>query len=147
MSYSFPKDAVDGDVVALSNGVRYQYESAKDRWMVKSVVTPAACPKIEAEARQYKDYDNPKEQITITYYPAGQLPDSELIGFSEIRFCNFIAMPDASRMWLSISGNRHEVYMVSTIGGDPVWSFKSEEGDLTTYIGQTVEVHNCEEGE
>ena len=105
------------------------------------------CPKIEAEARQFKNYNNPKEQIVITYYAQGTLPDSEVTGFSDIRFCNFIAMPDPSRMWLSINGNRHEVYMTETLSGDPLWSFKAEEGDLTNYIGQTVEVHNCEDDE
>ena len=38
MAYAFPKDAKDGDVVSLSNGVRYQYQADKDRWIVKSVV-------------------------------------------------------------------------------------------------------------
>ena len=37
MSYSFPKDAKDADTVTLENGATYQYEDAKDRWMVKSV--------------------------------------------------------------------------------------------------------------
>ena len=37
MSYSFPKDAKDGDTVSLDNGVEYQYEDEKDRWVVKSV--------------------------------------------------------------------------------------------------------------
>ena len=37
MSYSFNKDAKDGDTVTLDNGVTYQYEDEKDRWVVKSV--------------------------------------------------------------------------------------------------------------
>ena len=37
MSYSFDKDAKDGDVVTLDNGVAYQYDAAKDRWLVKAV--------------------------------------------------------------------------------------------------------------
>ena len=37
MSYVFDKDAKDGDVVTLENGVAYQYDAAKDRWLVKAV--------------------------------------------------------------------------------------------------------------
>ena len=37
MSYAFDKDAKDGDVVTLENGVAYQYDAAKDRWLVKAV--------------------------------------------------------------------------------------------------------------
>ena len=37
MSYAFDKDAKDGDVVTLENGVAYQYDEAKDRWLVKDV--------------------------------------------------------------------------------------------------------------
>ena len=37
MSYAFDKDAKDGDVVTLENGVAYQYDKAKDRWLVKAV--------------------------------------------------------------------------------------------------------------
>ena len=37
MSYAFDKNAKDGDTVTLENGVTYQYEEAKDRWMVLSV--------------------------------------------------------------------------------------------------------------
>ena len=36
-SYAFPKDAKDGDVVTLENGVAYQFDEAKDRWLVKDV--------------------------------------------------------------------------------------------------------------
>ena len=35
--YAFDKDALDGDVVTLENGVAYQYDAAKDRWLVKAV--------------------------------------------------------------------------------------------------------------
>ena len=35
--FSFDKDAQDGDVVTLENGVAYQYDAAKDRWLVKAV--------------------------------------------------------------------------------------------------------------
>ena len=35
--YAFDKDANDGDVVTLENGVAYQYDEAKDRWLVKDV--------------------------------------------------------------------------------------------------------------
>jgi hypothetical protein len=42
MSYSFPKDAKDGDTVTLDNGVKYQYQDENDRWVVKSVGAPAA---------------------------------------------------------------------------------------------------------
>ena len=34
MSYSFPTDAKDGDVITLENGVAYKYEEEKDRWLV-----------------------------------------------------------------------------------------------------------------
>ena len=37
MSYSFPTDAKDGDVITLENGVAYKYEEEKDRWLVKDV--------------------------------------------------------------------------------------------------------------
>ena len=37
MSYSFPTDAKDGDIVTLENGVAYQFDEAKDRWLVKDV--------------------------------------------------------------------------------------------------------------
>ena len=36
-SFAFDKDAKDGDTVTLENGVTYQYEEAKDRWLVQSV--------------------------------------------------------------------------------------------------------------
>ena len=35
MSYAFDKDAQDGDEVVLENGAQYQYDAAKDRWLVK----------------------------------------------------------------------------------------------------------------
>ena len=37
MSYAFPQDAKDGDIVTLENGVAYQYDEDKDRWLVKAV--------------------------------------------------------------------------------------------------------------
>ncbi|MDA8620273.1 hypothetical protein N9L28_05850 [Luminiphilus sp.] len=37
MSYAFPKDAVDGDIVTLENGVAYKYDAEKDRWLVQAV--------------------------------------------------------------------------------------------------------------
>ena len=37
MSYAFDKDAKDGDIVTLENGVAYQFDEAKDRWLVKDV--------------------------------------------------------------------------------------------------------------
>ena len=37
MSYAFPTDAKEGDIVTLENGVAYQYDEAKDRWLVKAV--------------------------------------------------------------------------------------------------------------
>ena len=37
MSYVFDKNALDGDTVTLDNGATYQYDAAKDRWLVKSV--------------------------------------------------------------------------------------------------------------
>ena len=37
MSYAFPKDAKDGDVVTLENGVAYKYDDEKDRWLVLAV--------------------------------------------------------------------------------------------------------------
>ena len=42
MSYAFDKDAQDGDTVVLENGVQYQYDAAKDRWLVKSVAGSGA---------------------------------------------------------------------------------------------------------
>ena len=35
--FAFDKNAQDGDVVTLENGVTYQYDEAKDRWLVKDV--------------------------------------------------------------------------------------------------------------
>ena len=32
MSYSFDKNASDGDTVTLANGITYQYNASKDRW-------------------------------------------------------------------------------------------------------------------
>jgi len=37
VSYAFPKDAVDGDIVTLENGVAYKYDAEKDRWLVQAV--------------------------------------------------------------------------------------------------------------
>ena len=37
MSYAFDKDAEDGATVTLENGATYQYDAAKDRWLVKAV--------------------------------------------------------------------------------------------------------------
>jgi len=37
MSYAFPKEAEDGDIVTLENGVAYKYDAAKDRWLVQAV--------------------------------------------------------------------------------------------------------------
>jgi len=37
MSYSFPKDAKDGDTVTLENGVEYIFHNDKSRWVVNSV--------------------------------------------------------------------------------------------------------------
>ena len=36
-SYAFPKDAQDGDILTLENGVAYKYEAEKDRWLVQAV--------------------------------------------------------------------------------------------------------------
>ena len=44
--FAFDKNAKDGDVVTLENGVAYQYDEAKDRWLVKAVAgsgTGAVC--------------------------------------------------------------------------------------------------------
>ena len=51
---------------------------------------------------------------------------------------------DPSKYWLSIDGNRHEIYMKEILGGDPVYQMKHQEGDLSHYIGKMVEVHQCE---
>ena len=37
MSYSFPKDAEDGDKVTLENGITYVFQEDKNRWVVNSV--------------------------------------------------------------------------------------------------------------
>ena len=37
MSYAFDKDAEDGATVTLENGATYQFDAAKDRWLVKFV--------------------------------------------------------------------------------------------------------------
>ena len=41
-AFAFDKDAKDGDVVTLENGVAYQYDAAKDRWLVKAVAGSGA---------------------------------------------------------------------------------------------------------
>ena len=146
-SYSFPKEAADGDVVALSNGVRYQYQADKDRWMVKAIVDPDECPRFEAVALQYKDYNNPKEQLIISYFANGTQDGVLNVGWSEIRLANFLQSLDPNKTWISIDGNRHQIHSISTLGGDPIYQMMTGEGDLTGYIGSVVEVHNCEDGE
>lgn len=147
MSYSFPKEAADGDVVALSNGVRYQYQADKDRWMVKAIVDLDECPRFEAVALQYKDYNNPKEQLIISYFANGTQDGVLNAGWSEIRLANFLQSLDPNKTWISIGGQRHEVHSIDSLGGDPIYQMKSSEGDLTPYIGSVVEVHNCEDDE
>jgi hypothetical protein len=143
MSYAFYKDARDGDTVTLTNGVRYQYQKAKKRWIVKSVFEEEGCPRFEAVATQYKDYGNPNEQIVITWFSHGNQAGST--GYSEVRLCNFLREIDPKDGWLSIDGNKHMIYRPDSLGGDPVYIMLSSEGDLTHYIGSTVEVHACEE--
>ena len=147
MSYAFPKEAKDGDVVALKNGVRYQYQAEKDRWIAKAVVDLDECPRFEATALQYKDYGNPKEQLIISYFPYGTQDGIQNVGWSEVRLANFLQSLDPNKTWISIDGNRHQIHSISLIGGDPVYQMMTGEGDLTGYIGSTVEVHNCEDDE
>lgn len=147
MSYSFPTDAEEGDVVALSNGVRYQYQADKDRWMVKAIVDLDECPRFEAVALQHKDYNNPKEQLIVSYY-ANATQDGVLnVGWSEIRLANFLQSLDPNKNWISIDGTRHQIHSISMLGGDPIYQMMTGEGDLTGYIGSVVEVHNCEDDE
>ena len=143
MSYAFYKEARDGDTVTLENGARYQYQEAKNRWVVKSVHDEDECPRFDAIATQYKDLNNPKEQIAINWLPYGNQAGSQ--GFSEVRLCNFLREIDTSGGWLSIDGNKHVIYRVDSLGGDPLIQLMSFEGDLSSYIGSTVEVHACEE--
>ena len=143
MSYAFYKDAKDGQTVTLANGVRYQYQEAKNRWVVRSLHDADVCPRFDAVAAKYKDYDNPNEQIVISWFSHGTQAGSQ--GFSEVRLCNFLRKVDASKGWISIDGNKHPIYREETIGGDPNYQILSSEGDLTHYIGRTVEVHACED--
>ena len=143
--YAFYKDARDGDTVTLANGVRYQYQKAKKRWVVNSIYDADVCPRFDAIATKFKDYDNPNEQVVINYWPYGSQAGSQ--GFSEIRLCNFLKGLDSSKGWISIDGNKHLIYREETIGGDPNYQILSSEGDLTHYIGRTVEVHACEDDE
>ena len=145
MSYAFYKDARDGDTVTLANGVRYQYEKDKKRWMVHSLYDADVCPRFDALATQYKDYDNPNEQVVIEYFPHGTQAGSQ--GFSEVRLCNFLKELDSSKGWISIDGNKHLIYQESTVGGDPYYQIVASDGDLTHYVGKTVEVHACEDDE
>ena len=142
-AYSFYKDTKDGDTVTLENGARYQYQEAKNRWVVKSVHDEDECPRFDAIATQYKDLNNPKEQIAINWLPYGNQAGSQ--GFSEVRLCNFLREIDTSNGWLSIDGNKHLIYRVDSLGGDPLIQLMSIEGNLSSYIGSTVEVHACEE--
>ncbi len=143
MSYAFYKDATDGDTVTLTNGVRYQYQKAKNRWVVKSIFEEDECPRFDAIATQYKDSNNPKEQIAINWLSHGQQAGSQ--GFSEVRLCNFLRGIDTSKGWLSIDGNKHLIYRVDSLGGDPLIQLMASEGNLTSYIGKMVEVHACED--
>ena len=61
--------------------------------------------------------------------------------------CNFLKGLDSSKGWISIDGNKHPIYREETIGGDPNYQILASEGDLTHYIGRTVEVHACEDDE
>ena len=142
-SYAFYKDARDGDTVTLANGVRYQYQEAKNRWVVRSLHDTDACPRFDAVATQFKDYGNPNEQVVINYHSGGTQAGSQ--GFSDVRLCNFLKELDASKGWISIDGNKHLIYREEVIGGDPVYQMLAAEGDLTHYNGRTVEVHNCED--
>jgi hypothetical protein len=141
--YAFYKEARDGDTVTLENGARYQYQKAKNRWVVKSVFESDGCPRFDAVATQYKDYGNPNEQIVITWFSHGNQAGNQ--GYSEVRLCNFLREIDTSGGWLSIDGNKHMIYRPDELSGDPVYIMLSSEGDLTHYIGSTVEVHACEE--
>ena len=143
MSYAFYKDAEDGDTVTLENGVRYQYQKAKSRWVVKSIVEGDECPRFDAIATQYKDSSNPKEQVAINWLPNGS--QAGMKGFSEVRLCNFLRGIDTTNGWLSIDGNKHLIYRVESMGGDPLISLMASEGDLSSYIGRMVEVHACDE--
>ena len=145
MSFAFHKDAKDGDTITLANGVRYQYQEAKKRWMVHSLHDADACPRFEALAVEWKDSSNPGEQITIEWFAYGQQAGQQ--GFSEVRLCNFFGEIDVSGGWISIDGNKHMVYREHTVSGDPVYQLLSSEGDLRHYLGKTVEVHACEDGE
>ena len=144
-AYSFYKDAKDGDTVTLANGARYQYQEDKKRWMVHSLHDAEGCPRFDAVATGLKDLKNPNEQIVIEWYAYGQQAGQQ--GFSEISLVNFFGKLDSGKGWISIDGNKHLIYRESTLGGDPVYELLSGEGDLTHYIGKTVEVHACEDDE
>ena len=143
MSYAFYKDAKDGDTVTLANGVRYQYEKDKKRWLVKSIYEAEGCPRFDAIATPYKVSKNPSEQIVIEWYPYGQQAGQQ--GFSEISLVNFFGRLDGRKGWISIDGNKYMIYRETTLGGDPVYELLSQHGDLTHYVGKTVEVHACED--
>ena len=145
MSYSFYKDAKDGDTVTLTNGVRYQYQQDKKRWMVHSLHEAEGCPRFDAVATKLKDLKNPSEQIVIEWYAYGQQAGQQ--GFSEISLVNFLGKIDGKKGWISIDGNKYMIYRESTLGDDPVYELLSQYGDLTHYVGKTVEVHACEDDE
>ena len=60
MSYAFYKDARDGDTVTLANGVRYQYQKAKKRWVVNSIYDADVCPRFDALATQVQGLRQPQ---------------------------------------------------------------------------------------
>ena len=146
MSYAFYKDAKDGDTVTLKNGARYQYQEAKNRWVVKSVQDEDECPRFDAIATAWKDYNNPKEQVVVSWYSHGT-QDGVMGGYTEVRLCHFLKKLDTSKGWLSIDGNRHQIFWEDELGGDPVYQMMSSEGNLSSYVGKMVEVHACEDDE
>ena len=89
MGCAFYKDAQDGETVTLANAFAISTKT-KNRWMVKSVHDADACPRFDAIATKFKDYDNPKEQVVISWYQYGTQDGQAQVGFSDVRLCNFL---------------------------------------------------------
>ena len=62
MSYSFPKNAKDGDKITLENGVEYIFQQNKDRWVVNSVTDSLG---EELATKEHVDAADTRLQIQI----------------------------------------------------------------------------------
>ena len=85
MSYSFDKDAKDGDKVTLENGVEYIFQASKNRWVVNSVegslgeeLVKKSGDSMSGDLKMVKNGDGVESKVHTRFLTSGQSSNLQL---------------------------------------------------------------------